>query len=87
MTAEEVLETLSNAAEPQVSALAQLEKYSIPVSELFTSEMRDRFNEEMATFVQSSRTTQSASRRSWCNRIGRRLPVVPSEVDPDFGTG
>jgi hypothetical protein len=54
MTVEEVLEALSNAAERQASALAQLEKYGIPVTDVFTSEMRDRFNEEMATFVQSS---------------------------------
>jgi hypothetical protein len=54
MTAEEVLEALSNAAERQASALAQLEKYGIPVTDVFTSGMRDRFNEEMATFVQSS---------------------------------
>ena len=54
MTAEEVLEALSNAAERQASALAQLGKYGIPVTDVFTSKMRDRFNEEMATFVQSS---------------------------------
>jgi hypothetical protein len=54
MTADEVLQVVSNAVERQASVRTQLEKYGIPVTDEFTSEMRERFNEEMANLLQSS---------------------------------